>query len=88
MWTYPASNLNVEAGGPLGLGTALSRAQLEGVYFADLAYEISGAKIPAGDTGLPEPSTFGLTGANGLRGWRPSRRASLTSRTGAKSGTR
>jgi hypothetical protein len=43
----------------------------------DWAYDTSGAEIPAGDTGTPEPSTFALTGlgalalgAKGLRSWR------------------
>jgi hypothetical protein len=47
------------------------------------AYDDSGAYIPAGDTGgIPEPSTFVLTGlgalvlgAAGLRRWRAARKA-------------
>jgi hypothetical protein len=47
------------------------------VTLVDWAYDTSGAQIPAGDTGTPEPSTFVLTGlaalalgAKGLRAWR------------------
>ena len=46
------------------------------VDLVDWAYDSSGAQIPAGDTGTPEPSTFALTGlaalalgAKGLRAW-------------------
>jgi hypothetical protein len=50
------------------------------VTLVDWAYDTSGAQIPAGDTGAPEPSTFVLTGlaalalgAKGLRAWRAAR---------------
>ena len=50
------------------------------VTLVDWAYDTSGAEIPAGDTGTPEPSTFALTGlaalalgAKGLRSWRAAR---------------
>jgi len=50
------------------------------VTLVDWAYDTSGAEIPAGDTGTPEPSTFALTGlaalalgARGLRAWRAAR---------------
>jgi hypothetical protein len=46
----------------------------------DYAYDTSGAQIPAGDTGTPEPSTLVLTGlaalalgAKGVRAWRAAR---------------
>jgi hypothetical protein len=52
------------------------------VTLIDWAYNTSGAQIPAGDTGSPEPSTFALTGlsalalgAVGLRSWRAARKA-------------
>ena len=52
------------------------------VTLVDWAYETSGAKLPAGDTGTPEPSTLALTGlaalalgAKGLRRWRGARKA-------------
>lgn len=52
------------------------------VTVVDWAYDTSGAQIPAGDTGTPEPSTFALTGlsalalgAAGLRSWRAARKA-------------
>jgi len=48
----------------------------------DYAWNNSGALLPAGDTGVPEPSTAGLMGlgalalgAAGLRRWRKSRQA-------------
>jgi hypothetical protein len=51
------------------------------VTLIDWAYDNSGAQIPAGDTGTPEPSTFALTGlsalalgAAGLRSWRAARK--------------
>jgi hypothetical protein len=50
------------------------------VTLVDYAYDKSGNQIPAGDTGVPEPSTFVLTGvaalalgAKGLRAWRLAR---------------
>jgi hypothetical protein len=50
------------------------------VTLVDYAYDTSGVKIPAGDTGTPEPSTFVLTGlaalalgAKGVRAWRAAR---------------
>jgi hypothetical protein len=53
-----------------------------GVTVIDWAYDNSGAQIPAGDTGTPEPSTLALTGlaalalgAKGLRSWRAARKA-------------
>jgi hypothetical protein len=52
-----------------------------GVTPVDYAYGTSGAQIPAGDTGTPEPSTLTLTGlaalalgAKDLRAWRAARR--------------
>ena len=52
------------------------------VTLIDYAYDISGAQLPAGDTGTPEPSTFALAGlaalalgARGLRIWRAARKA-------------
>jgi hypothetical protein len=52
------------------------------VTLVDYAYDTSGAEIPAGDTGTPEPSTFALSGlaalvlgAKGLRSWRAARKA-------------
>jgi hypothetical protein len=52
------------------------------VTLMDWAYDTSGAQIPAGDTGTPEPSTFVLTGlaalalgAKGLRAWRKAKLA-------------
>jgi hypothetical protein len=54
------------------------------VTLIDYAYDTSGHQIPAGDTGVPEPSTLSLTGlaalalgAKGLRTWRTARRASV-----------
>jgi hypothetical protein len=45
---------------------------------------MSGAQIPAGDTGTPEPSTFALTGlaalalgAKGVRSWREARKTAV-----------
>lgn len=55
------------------------------VTLVDYAYDTSGAQIPAGDTGMPEPSTFVLTGlaalalgAKGLRAWRAARKHSTS----------
>jgi hypothetical protein len=52
------------------------------ITLVDWAYDTSGAQIPAGDTGTPEPSTLVLTGlaalalgAKGLRSWRAARKA-------------
>jgi hypothetical protein len=52
------------------------------VTLVDYAYDASGAQIPAGDTGVPEPSTLDLTGlaalalgAKGVRAWRAARKA-------------
>jgi hypothetical protein len=52
------------------------------VTLVDWAYNLSGAEIPAGDTGTPEPSTLALSGlaalalgAKGLRSWRAARNA-------------
>jgi hypothetical protein len=54
------------------------------VTLVDWAYDISGAQIPAGDTGTPEPSTFALTGlaalalgAKGVRSWREARKTAV-----------
>ncbi len=51
------------------------------ITLVDWAYDLSGAQIPAGDTGTPEPSTLALTGlaalalgAKGLRTWRAARK--------------
>ena len=56
------------------------------VTVVDWAYDASGAQIPAGDTGTPEPSTFVLAGlaalalgAKGLRAWRLARKTSPSS---------
>jgi hypothetical protein len=55
------------------------------VTLVDWAYDTSGAQIPAGDTGTPEPSTFALTGlaalalgAKGLRSWRAARKSAAS----------
>jgi hypothetical protein len=60
--------------------TIPAKHELE-VTLIDWAYDTSGAQIPAGDTGTPEPSTFVLTGlaalalgARGLRAWREARK--------------
>jgi len=52
------------------------------VTLINYAYDTSGAQIPAGDKGTPEPSTVALTGlaalalgAQGLRSWRAARKA-------------
>jgi hypothetical protein len=54
------------------------------VTLIDWAYDTSGAQIPAGDTGTPEPSTLALSGlaalalgAKGLRRWRAARSRDL-----------
>jgi hypothetical protein len=54
------------------------------VDLVDWAYDTSGAQIPAGDTGTPEPSTLVTTGlaalalgARGLRSWRAARKAQI-----------
>ena len=69
---YGWAQLNVTLPGNHGLEVTL----------VDWAYDTSGAQIPAGDTGTPEPSTFALTGlsalalgATGLRRWRAARKA-------------
>jgi hypothetical protein len=68
---YGWAQLDVMFGGAL---------QHPDVTLVDWAYDTSGAQIPAGDTGTPEPSTFVLTGlaamalgAKGLRKWRQAR---------------
>jgi len=60
----------------------LSVAPFAQVTLVDWAYDTSGAQIPAGDTGTPEPSPFALTGlaalalgAKGMRSWRAARKS-------------
>jgi hypothetical protein len=64
----------------LGIAGAVKYSDLR-VTVIDWAYDNSGAEIPAGDTGTPEPSTLVLTGvaalalgAKGLRSWRAARK--------------
>jgi hypothetical protein len=73
---YGWAQLNVTALAP-GLNCADPAPGCVEVTLVDYAYDTSGAQIPAGDTGTPEPSTFVLTGlaalalgAKGLRAWR------------------
>jgi hypothetical protein len=63
--------------------TIPAKHELE-VTLIDWAYDTSGARIPAGDTGTPESSTFALTGlaalalgANGVRSWREARKKAV-----------
>ena len=67
--------------GWLELSSSVSATSGPDVTVEGIAFDVSGAQIPAGDTGIPEPSTMALTGlgalalgATGLRRWRAARK--------------
>lgn len=79
---FQFDNLGVTDFGWIELSQSVSDFRGPDVRVLGLAYDASGTQIAAGDTGAPEPTSFGLAGfgalalgATGLRRWRVARQA-------------